>query len=82
MSRPEDHIEPTRVRESPPRLDGGMTLMVASAMAVGLAVAVPVGIALFAVDIAAWGLQIVGRHARRGTGRALVWLIGEAKKRI
>lgn len=68
-----EHIEPTRVRE-------GMTLMVASAMAVGLAVAVPVGIALFAVDLAAWSIQIVGRHARRGTTRALVWLIGQATK--
>lgn len=65
----EEHIE--RVRT-----EGGITLMAASAVAVGLAVAVPVGIALFAVDIAAWGLQILGRHARRGTGLAITWLIG------
>lgn len=71
----DEHIEPSRVRE-------GVTLMAASAVAVGLAVAVPVGIALFAMDLAAWGLQLAGRYARRGTGRALVWLIGEAKKRV
>ena len=69
----DEHIEPSRTHE-------GMTLMVASAVAVGLAVAVPVGIALFVADFAAWGIQIVGRHARRGTTRALVWLIGQASK--
>lgn len=69
----EEHIE--RVRT-----EGGITLMAASAVAVGLAVAVPVGIALFAVDVAAWGLQIAGKYARRGTGRAITWLIGQVRR--
>jgi hypothetical protein len=68
----EDHIEPTPL--------GGMTLLAASAAAVGLAVAIPVGIVLFAADAALWGLQFLGRHARRGTGRALVWIVGRGMR--
>lgn len=67
-------IAPLRARE-------GTTALATVAMtAAGLIVIVPVTVAIIAVDLAFWGLQMIGKQARRGTGRALVWLIGRGAR--
>jgi hypothetical protein len=66
----EEHIEPVRTRE------GGVALATIIATGVGIGVLVPIVTAVVLVDTAVWGLQVLGRQVRRGTGRVIVWLIG------
>ena len=70
----DEHIEPSRARE------GGATLSTAAVAVVGLALVTAAAVVVLAVDTAAWGLQVLGRGARRQTERALVWLLGKRQK--
>jgi hypothetical protein len=65
-----EHIEPARAR------DGGVALTTVTMAVVLLALIVPIIVGVVAADLVLLGLQVLGRQARRGTGRALVWLIG------
>jgi hypothetical protein len=71
----DEHIEPVRAR------DGVTAIGAVAVTLVGLALVVPVAASVIIADFALWGLQVLGKQARRGTGRALVWLIGQATRR-
>lgn len=67
----DEHIEPVRTRE-------GVTAMGTVAVTiVGLVLLTPVVGAVLVADLAVWGIQMLGRHARRGTTRAITWIIGK-----
>ena len=63
----DEHIEPVR---------GGATLLTVGMTVSALVLVTPVVAAVLMADVALWGLQVLGREARRGTGRMLTWLIG------
>lgn len=67
-------IAPLRARE------GTTALATVAVTVVGLVMIVPVTAAIIAVDLAFWGLQVLGKQARRGTGRMLIWLIGRGAR--
>lgn len=67
----DEHIEPLRTREI------GAGLMTVTATLVGIALLTPVVGAVLVADLAVWGIQMLGRHARRGTSQAITWIIGK-----
>lgn len=67
----DEHIEPLRTRET------GVAFVTVASTLVGIALLTPVVGAVLVADLAVWSIQMLGRHARRGTNRAITWIIGK-----